>query len=181
MKRFEITLDVREGEVTEYSFELGPDEVRAEFKERGCPELGIEGSAKAKAALRSAPGELELSGSIKAELTVACVRCLETFRAPVDQSFIVKIVKGAAKEGEEEDEEEAVQDIEVAVGEKLDVTALLYDQLLIGLPEYPLCDPGCKGLCPQCGTDLNREKCGCSGVKKIDPRLAVLAGLKKSH
>jgi uncharacterized protein len=40
----------------------------------------------------------------------------------------------------------------------------------------PLCRDDCKGLCPQCGTNLNRETCTCS-PKWEDPRLAALRGL----
>ena len=38
-----------------------------------------------------------------------------------------------------------------------------------------LCSPDCKGLCPGCGADLNREPCRCK--KEVDPRLAKLAQL----
>jgi len=39
----------------------------------------------------------------------------------------------------------------------------------------PLCSEGCKGLCPRCGRNLNRGKCGC-GAGGVDPRWS---GLKK--
>ena len=44
------------------------------------------------------------------------------------------------------------------------------------LPVNPLCKTDCKGLCPQCGTNLNNGTCGCI-PDEGDPRLAVLRGL----
>ena len=41
-----------------------------------------------------------------------------------------------------------------------------------------LCQPDCPGLCPQCGINLKLAKCACQ-VERGDPRLAVLAQLKK--
>ena len=54
----------------------------------------------------------------------------------------------------------------------------------LALPMKPLCSEGCKGLCPQCGTNLNAASCDCSPAWK-DPRLARLQVLldrnKESH
>lgn len=40
-----------------------------------------------------------------------------------------------------------------------------------------LCSKECKGLCPGCGKDLNKDKCNCKH-DDIDPRLEVLKNLK---
>jgi len=58
----------------------------------------------------------------------------------------------------------------------LDLTPLLREQAWVALPMKPLCRPDCKGLCPQCGANLNLESCTCESVK-IDPRLALLKDL----
>ena len=44
------------------------------------------------------------------------------------------------------------------------------------LPMKPLCAQSCRGLCPECGANLNRTECGCQ-PKWEDPRLAPLKGL----
>ena len=38
-------------------------------------------------------------------------------------------------------------------------------------------DEACKGLCPQCGKDLNQGECGCERTS-IDPRWAALKGIQ---
>jgi uncharacterized protein len=43
-----------------------------------------------------------------------------------------------------------------------------------------LCKSDCKGICPGCGVDLNREKCRCSG-KTVDPRWEKLLDIKNDN
>lgn len=52
----------------------------------------------------------------------------------------------------------------------------LVEQIWLAFPLRPLCRPDCRGLCSQCGSDLNTETCQCKG-ESIDPRLEVLRGL----
>ena len=45
--------------------------------------------------------------------------------------------------------------------ETIDLGDLVREQLYLALPMKPLCAEACKGLCPQCGTNLNRGTCDC--------------------
>jgi uncharacterized protein len=58
----------------------------------------------------------------------------------------------------------------------LDVMDLLREQFMLALPMKPLCSDDCRGLCPECGANLNRTECGHT-PKWEDPRLAPLKGL----
>jgi len=58
----------------------------------------------------------------------------------------------------------------------LDVVEMLREQFQLALPMKPLCAQSCRGLCPECGANLNRTECGCQ-PKWEDPRLALLKGL----
>jgi uncharacterized protein len=58
-------------------------------------------------------------------------------------------------------------------GDEVDLTGLVQDQVFLAFPAKPLCRKDCRGLCPHCGKNLNREACDCQG-KGIDPRFAVL-------
>ena len=51
------------------------------------------------------------------------------------------------------------------------------EQFYLALPMKPLCGDDCKGLCPVCGTNLNRGTCDCKRDWE-DPRLAALKTLK---
>lgn len=59
----------------------------------------------------------------------------------------------------------------------LDLASICWEEFMLALPVNPLCGADCKGLCPQCGADLNAAPCSCA-KDEGDPRLAVLRGLK---
>jgi uncharacterized protein len=50
---------------------------------------------------------------------------------------------------------------EHVVGAVLDLTEALREDILLSFPQSWLCRADCRGLCPQCGCDLNREVCRC--------------------
>lgn len=55
----------------------------------------------------------------------------------------------------------------------LDLCDVAEEQLRLQVPAQPLCKDTCKGLCPQCGKDLNFEACGCEVGLRVNP-FAVL-------
>ncbi|MGE3275642.1 MAG: DUF177 domain-containing protein [Vicinamibacterales bacterium] len=118
-----------------------------------------------------------LVGRVRASLELGCSRCLEPFAFEVDASFDLRYLPQA--EGEDTGEHELADDDLTAVfyrDETIDLVQLVEEQCYLALPMKPLCRPDCKGLCPQCGTNLNAETCGCD-VRWEDPRLAGLKAL----
>lgn len=63
---------------------------------------------------------------------------------------------------------------------RLDVDALIREDLLLELPQELLCDEECAGLCPQCGRNLNEGDCGCPDHEP-DPRFDILRKLMEDH
>ena len=61
---------------------------------------------------------------------------------------------------------------------KLDLSQLALEDVFLSLPSKLLCSEDCKGICPQCGKNLNEGPCDCK--KEIDPRLAALLDLLDS-
>jgi len=61
--------------------------------------------------------------------------------------------------------------------DQIDLGELMREQFYLALPMKPLCRDDCRGLCPQCGTNLNAGTCDCSPVWE-DPRLAALKAIK---
>jgi uncharacterized protein len=59
----------------------------------------------------------------------------------------------------------------------LDLTPLIRAEVLIAETHGVLCHEGCKGLCAECGANLNREACTCTD-EQIDPRLLKLKELR---
>ena len=122
--------------------------------------------------------KFRLVGTVATELELPCSRCLEPFRLPVAAPFDLRYLPASevSSEGEREVDDE---DLETSYYENdaIDLNELLREQFYLALPMKPLCQDGCKGLCPQCGTNLNAGTCECA-VGQADPRLAVLKNLK---
>ena len=64
-------------------------------------------------------------------------------------------------------------------GDAIDLGQMMREQFYLALPMKPLCMPNCKGLCPICGKNRNRETCSCESTW-VDPRFEVLRNLKKA-
>jgi uncharacterized protein len=118
-----------------------------------------------------------VAGRFVTRLGMDCSRCLEPFVMPVDASFDLRYLPQVANAGEGE-REIGEEDLTTAYYRDgvLDVVELLREQFQLALPMKPLHDEACRGLCPECGANLNRTDCGHS-PKWEDPRLAALKGL----
>ena len=66
------------------------------------------------------------------------------------------------------------------MGDILDLTEVLQDNLLLGIPMKILCQEDCAGFCSLCGQDLNEGQCQCE-KDDLDPRLAGLKVLLTSN
>lgn len=120
-------------------------------------------------------------GGAATRLELDCGRCLESFELPVNASFDLRYVPVTHNTGDGE-REIAEDDLTTAYYREgaLDITDLLREQFQLALPMKPLCSEACRGLCPECGTNLNRTQCDCV-PKWEDPRLAPLKGLLDRH
>ena len=120
--------------------------------------------------------DLFFDGQVHGVATATCARCLAPFPLDVTKDFSVVLTPEQRLSGEIE---LAVGDLAESFyrGKEVDVTRLVYEQVLLALPTRPLCDEECRGLCPQCGVNRNTTECSCI-VESGDPRLAVLRGLK---
>ena len=56
---------------------------------------------------------------------------------------------------------------------KLDVDALMHNEILTDWPMQVLCSEDCKGICPSCGANRNRTSCDCD-TAVLDPRMAAI-------
>jgi uncharacterized protein len=118
-----------------------------------------------------------VSGRVKTLLEVECSRCIEPFTVLVDSEFDLRYVPAAENTGEGE-REVGEDDLATAFHREglIDLIDLMREQFVLALPMKPLCTEACRGLCPQCGTNLNRAQCDCA-AKWEDPRLTPLKSL----
>ena len=121
-----------------------------------------------------------LAGRVQTTLELPCSRCLEQFEWPVDASFDLRYQPRTENTGEGE-REIGEDDLTTAYyeNEQIDLGQLMQEQFYLSLPMKPLCSEDCKGLCPVCGTNLNRETCSCRRDWE-DPRFAALKNLQSN-
>jgi uncharacterized protein len=128
---------------------------------------------------RQEAGRYRVAGHLTGELELTCSRCLEPFTLPVATDFDLRYVPRTenAGEGEREVEED---DLSTAFydNDEIDLAHLIMEQFQLALPMKPLCTDACKGLCPQCGTNLNTGSCDCN-QKWEDPRFAALRAMRR--
>lgn len=131
-----------------------------------------------------------LKGAFTAEVVVPCKRCVRDVTLKLPANFTLNLVPeklaanlGADDEGEDDGRteragsfrlDEAEQD--TFDGKVIELDPILREQLLLALPMNAVCDDACKGLCTQCGVNLNETVCECS--PPLDPRLAALKDIK---
>lgn len=105
-------------------------------------------------------------GRIHARLARECRRCLEPVEAVVDDT-----VDLLYEPLEDEESEELAGEVYPlpSRGDELDLGPALREQLLLRTPEYVVCSESCRGLCPQCGTNLNEATCSCAPEEGSNP------------
>jgi uncharacterized protein len=125
--------------------------------------------------------QFRLTGHTKTTLELPCSRCLEPLTIPVDLPFDLRYQPHTANVGEGEREIEE-DDMSTAFyqDDEIDLGQLMREQFYLALPMKPLCSDNCRGLCPVCGTNLNRGTCDCKRGWD-DPRLAPLRQLKTNN
>lgn len=122
---------------------------------------------KFKGTVKNTAGIVVLSGQAAFTANVICSRCAEEFL----KDFNVSVEHTLVSELQNEDSDEfyLVEDKE------LDLNALACEDIILSLPFVFLCKDDCKGICSQCGKNLNEGECSCKGC--VDPRLEALLEL----
>lgn len=120
-----------------------------------------------------------VEGSVRINASLICSRCLKDFHHPLEISF--KEEYKPAEDLENEDEKElAYSELDTGFyrNDEIDIAELVSEQVLLSVPMKPLCGTGCRGICPECGKDLNAGPCECR-TDRTDPRLAPLKKIKE--
>jgi len=106
-------------------------------------------------------GVFTLEGVLSAALEGPCSRCLKQVRRAltirVRETFRPGVEQGAhASDGSYQYR-----------GFMIDLIPALRDDLVLAMPIQLLCRPDCKGLCPDCGADLNETTCHCAELRVL--------------
>lgn len=123
---------------------------------------------------------LLVDGWVELTLELSCSRCLKTFEQPMHVNFeeqfypTVDVITGMPLDPFDEDEI-----FPIDAHHEVDLTEAVRQNVLLALPMVTICQEDCKGLCPQCGQDLNLGSCECK--PEVDARLSVLKQLLQNE
>lgn len=113
-------------------------------------------------------GKALVNGKVSLTLRIPCDRCLKEVMVPLHFEFTQEVTSpDAAEQAGQEDKQFFLQ------GYELDMEALVNSEILVNMPVKVLCKPDCRGICKQCGHDLNEGDCGCDTFVP-DPRMAAI-------
>jgi uncharacterized protein len=187
-----LTFNVDEIEESGDLFEADLSRAFVDGALRGDPptEFHAGGAAHLRAKVTKLGRKVLLQTRFTVPLEGQCKRCLNKVHVeePVDLTLTfvpgepvrgdpgTKAKDGGAGQPAASFDPETV-DEEPYRGKVIDLSGPLREQILLAIPPSPLCDEACKGLCPQCGKDLNQGDCGCERTA-IDPRWATLKTMK---
>jgi uncharacterized protein len=116
---------------------------------------------------RTAQGLL-VQVKMEAEIMAECARCLTEFPQPLEADFtdLYAFTPNSVTES----------GLLLPENGKINLAPVLRDEMLLSLPINPVCEPGCKGLCPICGENMNETHCE-HIEENGDPHLSKLKSL----
>jgi len=94
-------------------------------------------------------------GNARAVIESRCARCL----APTETSVAAEVEEAFVRDRGQE--READDDQYMYSGHVLELDEAVRTSLLLELPSRVFCKEDCKGLCCQCGANLNINECSC--------------------
>lgn len=109
-------------------------------------------------------------------IAIPCDRCTE----PVNTEFSLEISKEIDFNLSEADRINDLDESDYMEGYELDVDKLIYGEILLNWPMKTLCKDDCKGICNQCGQNLNKGTCKCDNTV-YDPRMAAIRDIFNNY
>ncbi|MFQ5585262.1 MAG: DUF177 domain-containing protein [Thermodesulfobacteriota bacterium] len=141
-------------------------------------ELTLASPVKAHLDISRSESDILMRGDVSGEILLGCARCLEEFCYTIHTSIEAVIHTGRHSFAGESELHKSDLDASYSEEGVIDTDEMLCEQLFLAVPIKPLCSPDCRGLCPTCGVSLEEGQCDCRSKATIDPRLAVLKGVR---
>jgi uncharacterized protein len=123
------------------------------------------------------PRSVFVRGHLDTRVEVECGRCLAATEVPLSFDLEteyypeIDIVTGQHLPAPNDDLAFTIDH-----NHELDLGEAVRQHLLLEIPMQTLCDEACRGLCPNCGQNLNEGPCDCPG-EEADERFTPLRAL----
>ncbi|MYF95430.1 MAG: DUF177 domain-containing protein [Holophagales bacterium] len=164
------------------------DAVRVPAPDLSRDEALVPGSVDCEGSLTFTGPDFLLQTRLHYRYRLRCDRSLAPYEEDVDLALAFVVTAGGSDgsaaaddagegPGARELEPEDLSTL-VAVAGAVDLCRLVCEQVELNVPMKPTCDSACRGLCPQCGVDRNRQACNCV-AESVDPRWAALEAVRE--
>lgn len=156
----------------------GPNEIdigeAATILELETPERRFTGPVRLVGTVEQIGDEYIVDGAVVAHLEMDCARCLGLVVMELELPMRMIYQEVEHPEREQEVFDEGFMLIPIQCPE-LPLAEAVRDTVLVELPLQPLCREDCRGLCPHCGIDRNRETCDCGpdSVPSVHQRVSL--------
>lgn len=173
-EEFSFTITELDRGGKDYRFDVRQEWVRGTLEDTDIEAGEVEGELRVRAS--KSGRDVVVHGTLKSELVLACARCTETFKFPVEtevSALYVPAEKSKTPKDEEYEFSSEEADVETYVGDSIVLDSLVHDELLLAIPMIPLCSDECEGMTPRSEGSKDDEE------STIDPRLLPLLRLKQ--
>ena len=117
-----------------------------------------------------------MTGSVQSVVCLPCSRCLvnHEIKLTTDIDLALKVTKAESIEDEAQ-----LEDNEIPVrGPEIELSDIIFQEILLDIPMKPLCREDCPGICPSCGFARGSDQCKCDSGKQVDPRWQELKKIR---
>lgn len=149
-------------------------DVKAHIESRGYQ---FDSSLEVELSLTKLEPDYYLRGQLRSRVQQTCARCAESFPLSLASPFEVAFAhvssdRRGAKTAQMADESEEF-DVNFFEGNEIDLSPVVEEQFFLSLPYQALCKSDCKGICQQCGKNLNQSACPCKLTERVTPFSAL--------
>lgn len=113
-----------------------------------------------------------VKGEMTWSVSIPCDRCCVPVEMDLTAVFTYVCIVGTEEFDEVRHETECREEDVNSIYLKepvIDSGVLCREQAFLALPSRVLCDESCRGLCPNCGIDLNKKQCDCATETNASP------------
>jgi DUF177 domain-containing protein len=147
---------------------------QSELEIDGVLELGLPDGRPDQTAVRGTlrvddvESRVRVTGTLSATGQSECARCLEDFEHSWEARVEITVLRKV-----DSDEGEGDSLVLQQTRGEVDLVPPLRECVILAFPQAPVCAEDCRGICVQCGADLNQTKCDCT-QDDVDPRWEAL-------
>jgi len=157
-------------DITEHGFRVDRKVDIHALRPQGAEDLPLE-QVSVRGSLTPMDNEFLFQGQVQGVFVHPCDRCLEEAQAPFAVEVVWTFSEGPEPEPDEGNFDGESEDIEEELdnagehfhfqGTEIDLSQCVWEEVSLAVPAKFVCRPECKGLCPRCGVNRNREQCSC--------------------